>query len=265
MWFIEPKINNRSGVLPYFKGGVAFSAQYQAVLTEATAQGYTLPSAGQQVKQNTLMTSLISTGVFAKLDTLFVLANDGGASFACINWKNPSGTKATLVSSPTFTSNAGFNSNGSSSYIDTNFNAATQGVNFTNNSASEFAYQLGGNFGSVFGTSGGAGDAVVLNTTVGQRLNMSGTNLTVSADMSGNGFKLINRTSATNAELFNETTQISRITTTANRISATRRILNGQNVFLDTSSRVSIYGNGASLVSEALTLRTAIITYLTSL
>ena len=159
MWFIEPKINNRSGVLPYFKGGAAFSAQYQAVLAEATAQGYTLPSASQQVKQNILLNTLISSGVWAKLDLILVLANDGSKEFACINWKNPSGAKATLISSPTFTSNQGFNTNGTSSYIETNFNAATQGVNFTNNSASEFAYQLGGNFGSVFGTSGGAGDA----------------------------------------------------------------------------------------------------------
>jgi hypothetical protein len=253
------------GVDMWANRGVAFSAQYQAILAEGTAQGYTLPSAGQQAKQNTLLNTLISSGVWAKLDTLFVLANDGGASFACINWKNPSGTKATLVSSPTFTSNQGFNSNGSSSYIDTNYNASTQGVNFTNNSASEFGYQVGALFGLIFGTASGPGDGVTIADANNQRLNMSGTNLNLTADMSGNGFKLINRTSSTNVELFNETTQISRITTTASRISASRRILNAQNNYLHSAGRVSIYGNGASLVSEALTLRTAIITYLTSL
>jgi hypothetical protein len=249
-----------------FRGGKKFSAQYQAILAEGTAQGYTLPSAGQQAKQNILLNTLISSGVWAKLDTLFVLANDGGASFACINWKNPSGTKATLVSSPTFTTNLGFNSNGSSSYIDTNFNASTQGVNFTNNNASEFGYQVGALFGLMFGTAGPSGDGLNVGTaTQGQRLNMAGTNLSLSADMSGNGFKLINRTSATDVELFNETTQLSRITTTAARINSSRRILNGQNAYLHSAGRVSIYGNGASLKDEALTLRTAIITYLNSL
>jgi hypothetical protein len=243
----------------------SFSTQYNAVLAEARTQGYTLPSTGQQVKQNILLNTLISSGVWAKLDVLFVLANDGGASFACINWKNPSGTKATLVSSPTFTTNLGFNSNGSSSYIDTNFNAATQGVNFQNNNAGEFGYQVGATSGPVFGTIGGGGDAVLMADVVNQRVNMLATNLLTTADMSGNGFKLINRTSATDVELFNETTQLSRITTTAARISQNRRILNAQNMFLNTNGRVSIYGNGASLVSEALTLRTAIITYLTSL
>lgn len=242
-----------------------FTTQYQAVLTEATAQGYTLPSADQQIKQNTLMASLISSGVFAKLDVLFVLANDGGSQFACINWKNPTGTKATLVSSPTFTTNLGFNSNGISSYIDTGYNAATQGVNFTNNTAGEFGYQVGATSGPVFGTVGGGGDAVLMADVVNQRFNMLATNLNTSADMSGNGFKLINRTSATDVVLFNETTQLNRITTIAARISQNRRILNAQNLFLNTNGRVSIYGNGASLVSEALTLRTAIITYLTSL
>jgi hypothetical protein len=253
------------GVDMWANRGVAFSAQYQAILAEATAQGYTLPSAAQQAKQNTLLSTLISSGVWAKLDVLYVLANDGGSQFACINWKNPSGTKASLISSPTFTTNLGFNSNGSSSYIDTNFNAATQGVNFTNNNASEFAYQIGALFGPLFGTMSGPGDGLVMADAVNQRLNMSGTNLTATADMSGNGFKLINRTSSTNVELFNETTQLSRTTTTASRISASRRILNAQNNYLHTLGRVSIYGNGASLVSEALTLRTAIITYLTSL
>jgi hypothetical protein len=249
-----------------FRGGKKFSAQYQAILAEGTAQGYTLPSAGQQAKQNILLNSLISSGVWAKLDVLFVLANDGGASFACINWKNPSGTKATLVSSPTFTTNQGFNSNGSSSYIDTNFNASTQGVNFTNNNASEFAYQLGALFGRIFGTSGGAGDGINLTDTNGQRLNMPlGNNLLTNADMTENGFKLINRTSSTDVVLFNETARLDRTTALATRISGTRRILNAQNNFLDANGKVSIYGNGASLVSEALTLRTAIITYLTSL
>ena len=252
------------GVDMWANRGVAFSAQYQAILAEATAQGYTLPSAAQQAKQNTLLNTLISIGVWAKLDVLYVLANDGGSQFACINWKNPSGAKANPISSPTFTTNQGFNSNGTS-YIDTNFNAATQGVNFTNNNAGEFAYQIGATSGPVFGTIGGGGDAVLMADVVNQRFNMLATNLTATADMSGNGFKLINRTSATNVELFNETTQLSRITTTAARISQNRRILNAQNLFLNSSGRVSIYGNGASLVSEALTLRTAIITYLTSL
>ncbi len=242
-----------------------FDPSYLLIINRAISLGYTLPSSIVQIKQNTFLVSLKNAGVWTKLDVLYCFAQDGSKEFATINWKSPSANQCTLINSPTWTSNQGFNSDGITSYIDTNYNAASQGVNFQNNTASEFAYQKDALFGPCFGTSGGAGDAVSISTTTGQRLNMLGTNLTASADMTGNGFKCINRTSATAVELFNETTQISRTTTTAARINATRRILNGQGNFLNTLGKISIYGNGANLTAEALTLRTAIITYLNSL
>lgn len=242
-----------------------FTAEYQAVITRATDLGYTLPSASVQAKQDTFLAALKSAGVWDKLDVFYCFAQDGSKEFATLNWKAPSTNQCTLVNSPTWTSNVGFKSDGATSYIDTNFNASTQGVQFTNNSAGEFAYQIGALFGALFGTSGGAGDGLVIATTVGQRLNMLGTNLTASADMTGDGFKCINRTSATAVELFNETTQLSRTTTTAARINANRRILNAQGSFLNLLGNVYCYGAGANLTAEALTLRTAILTYKNSL
>lgn len=55
---------------------------------------------------------------------------------------NPSSTIVTAVNSPTFISNAGFQGNGSTSYLHTNFNPATQGVKFTLNNASVGVYSL---------------------------------------------------------------------------------------------------------------------------
>lgn len=241
------------------------SAEYIAILTQATALGYALPSGEQQTKQNTLLVALKNAGIWTKLDVFYVYANNGSKEFATLNWKNPSLYQTTLVNSPTWASNVGFNSDGATSYLDTNFNAATNGVSFTNTSASEFGYQLGGTNGTLFGTSGGPGDGLLVVDTSGHRLNMFGTNLTATANMAGNGFKCINRTSATLVELFNETTQLSRITTTASRISANRRVLNGQGNFLDAAGKVSIYGNGANLTADALNLRSAIVIYITSL
>jgi hypothetical protein len=48
--------------------GVSVDTDYQAVLTKATSLGYTLPSASQQAKQNTLVLALKSAG--ASLDGL---------------------------------------------------------------------------------------------------------------------------------------------------------------------------------------------------
>jgi hypothetical protein len=109
-------------------------ADYQAVLDYATTQGYTLPSAGQQVKQNKLLVDLKDAGVWSKLDSFAVFATDGNSNFALIDWKRLS--QYTAVNSPTFTTNQGFNGNGSSSYLNTNYNPTVNAVKFLQNNAS---------------------------------------------------------------------------------------------------------------------------------
>jgi hypothetical protein len=110
-----------------------FDADYQAVLDYGTTQGYTLPSESQQLLQNQLVVDLKNGGIWSKLDTFGVFATDGNSDFALIDWKRL--TQYTAVNSPTFTTNDGFLSNGTSSYIDTNYNPSTSGVNFTLNNA----------------------------------------------------------------------------------------------------------------------------------
>jgi hypothetical protein len=110
---------------------------YQAILTKATALGYTLPSAGQQTKQNQLILDLKAAGVWTMLDVLYMFATDGNNSFATLNWKNPNSNQCTLVNTPTFTTNQGFTGNGTSSYINTNYNPSTfSSPNYLLNSAS---------------------------------------------------------------------------------------------------------------------------------
>jgi hypothetical protein len=54
---------------------------------------------------------------------------------------NPSSTLVTAVNSPTFTPSQGFTGNGSTSYLDSNFNPATNGIKYTQNNASFFVYE----------------------------------------------------------------------------------------------------------------------------
>ena len=105
-----------------------FDADYQAVLDYATTQGYTLPSASQQTLQNQLVVDLKDAGIWSKLDTFAVFATDGDSDFSLIDWKRL--TQYTAVNSPTFTTNLGFQTNGTSSYINTNYNVNTQSTNF---------------------------------------------------------------------------------------------------------------------------------------
>lgn len=104
-------------------------ADYAAILSYATTQGYTLPSASQQTLQNQLVVDLKAAGVWSKLDTFAVFATDGDSDFALIDWINLS--QYTAVNSPTFTSNQGFQGDGTSSYIDSNYNPTLNGVNYT--------------------------------------------------------------------------------------------------------------------------------------
>lgn len=246
-----------------FRGGKKFSAQYQAVLTEATAQGYTLPSAGQQAKQNTLMAALISSSVFAKVDVLFVFANDGSKEFACINWKNPSGAKASLIASPTFTSNAGFTGNGTSSYIDTNYSPVGAG-NYLQNNASRYAYLKTAIANKIIdGVDLSGANSMTTFSGVVNRINQSGANTAGTIDLSGVGMKSIHRTSSTVVTGFNDTTQTNTTATSTGYSNMNQFILRSNAVY--SNHQVSFYAMGASMVSENSALVSAFSTYLTSL
>jgi hypothetical protein len=243
-------------------GGTSYDADYQAVLNYATTQGYTLPSDSQKLLQNQLLLDLKSAGVWAKLDTFSNFATDGSSDFALIDWKRL--TQYTAVNSPTFTTNEGFMGNGTSSYIDTNFNAFNDGVQYTQDDASRGLYMF-----NASGTSALDGKAVAginnmaRTSTSFQRIN---TNSGLSGSFSFDavkGMKSIHRTSSTNVELFNDTTQASRTATSATLNDNSQLILrSGASYGLHT---ISMYFNGASLVTENTDFVTAFDTYITSL
>tara|TARA_R110000782_G_C14752395_1_gene407312 strand:- start:251 stop:1060 length:810 start_codon:yes stop_codon:yes gene_type:complete len=112
---------------------VVFEQDYQNILTYATSKGYALPSSAQQIKQNNLVKSLKLNGIWRKLDSLSILATDGSSLFALIDWIRIS--EMTAVNSPVFTVNQGFQGNGTSSHIRTNF-APINGNNYKLNDAS---------------------------------------------------------------------------------------------------------------------------------
>lgn len=233
--------------------GFAYEDEYQAILDKAIELGYSLPSDAVKLKQNTLLTSLKSTGVWAKLDVFYVFAQDGGSSFATLNWKNPAANQAGIASSPTFTSNQGFTGNGTSSYIDTNFNPATQGVQYTLNNASRYffshaitaigATRFDGNTNSGINT-------IFRNSFNSQRINCGSTNnlavafnYTTAVDT-----KSIHRTSSVDVTLYNGTTGLSTTQTSTGINSAPQWILRSAANY--GSHTCAAYAMGASLVAE---------------
>jgi len=146
-----------------FGGGNGFDVDYNAVLSYATGLGYTLPSASQQIGQNNLVVSLKSAGIWAKLDTFGNFTTNGSSNFALIDWKRL--VLYTAVNSPTFTTNQGFKGNGTSSYINANYQISTQAVNYATGSSSIGAYvqQISTNTGNSIAGSGSGADYLAPN------------------------------------------------------------------------------------------------------
>ena len=112
---------------------------YKGILSRAAALGYVRPNFRGQLLQNEFLVDLIENNIWDELDCLLVVAmktgGGNGGNFAMINWKNPTGTLATLEASGslTFNDETGINGNGAGGYVDTKFNPVTNGVNYTAN------------------------------------------------------------------------------------------------------------------------------------
>ena len=115
-------------------GGQPFNDDYLAVYDAFT----TKPDAATKVIQNALVVDLGT--YWDSLDYLNVYAvHTNGDGEALIDWKLPDST-ATAVNSPTFTASQGFLFNGTTQYINSDFTASVDGVQYTQNSASAMAY-----------------------------------------------------------------------------------------------------------------------------
>jgi hypothetical protein len=237
----------------------SFDADYQSVLDYATTQDYTLPSAGQQVLQNQLLVDLKDAGVWSKLDTFAVFATDGNSDFALIDWKRLS--QYTAVNSPTFTTNGGFTGNGTSAYVNTNFNPSTSGVNYTLNDAGRF-YWVDNRLGTVWEgiLSANQNDS---RNAISTTLRINGGNLNISTPFAIDGFHALNRTSLTNAELFTNTTQYSRTSTSTFIANENQFILRSGGIY--NASRFRMYAMGGNLTAENTDFYNALNTYITSL
>lgn len=229
----------------------AYETDYAAILARAVTLGYTLPSAAQRIKQQTWLKTMKTAGIWAKLDAYWHYHNDTGSnSFGTINWKNPASFQASMVGSPMYQSNQGVLGDGVGAYIDKNFNCATNATNYQQDNACRFAWVYSATASAVIdGVAGTLSNRMLSSSASSQRINQGGsTNLNSAADLSGTGLKQINRTSSTNVELFNGTTQISRTATSQAITNAAQYGLRANTGY--GANGLSCEGIGASLVSE---------------
>ena len=247
------------GFLASSSGG--FDADYQAVLDYATSQGYTLPSAGQQTLQNQLLVDLKAGGVWNKLDTFALFATDGSSNFGLIDWIRL--TQYTAVNSPTFTADEGFTGNGTSSYVDCNYNGSTNGVNYANDSAHQMVWAM------VFGSSIELATNNLSQARQSIRRSTSGNNgINSSTSSSGSsnsavGFIMYSRYNSTNYNQYNNNSLLANVTQTRNLTGGTSLVLRTNLGY--SNSTIAAASLGADLSSEASSYYTALNTYITSL
>lgn len=101
---------------------------------------------------NDLVVQLKADGNWDVMDRMWLLANEASDQ-GLVSLINPGSTAATLQSSPSFTVDRGFTSNGITSYINSHYNPSTDGSNYTQNDAcigvysrtnvSETSYDMG--------------------------------------------------------------------------------------------------------------------------
>ena len=243
-------------------GGSSLDADYRAVLTYATSLGYTLPSSAQQAKQSKLLADLKAGGIWVKLDTFAMFANDGGSNFGLIDWKRLA--LYTAVNSPTFTTNQGFNGNGTSSYIDTNFNPATSGTNYVLNDASRYYMQFAGTGTTVFDgvMTGNLTNTIRAGSTTQSFIN--GAALSASFTFNnGQGVRSIHRTSSNDVFLYNDKTQATRTSLSSSVASQTQLILRRGSSY--GSNQTYGYAMGASMNAENSAFVDALNFYIASL
>jgi hypothetical protein len=109
---------------------VTLDSAADAVISAFTTE----PSVERKLAINDLVVRLKGTTIWAKLDALYLLAAHESAA-ALINWKNPGTFNMTAGGAPTFTADSGYTTDGVDDYLSTNFNPATAGGSFAQNSA----------------------------------------------------------------------------------------------------------------------------------
>lgn len=245
-----------------------FEDEYIALLLRATSLGYTMPTPGRQSADNAFLAIQKSIGVWAKHDVFYNLSGET-SNFSTLNWKNPALYQITKVNSPGFTVKKGFNGNGASSYLDTNFNLALNSVNYQRNNASAVCYMdtvddSNGGLKFFFGAidNNYAAQLAEDNTPNSMRPDINGNNSApISAAKIGAHWLAANRDSAAQVKIFQDDAL-----TTGN--DASNGLPNGSMTLLVrgdlygyTNRKMSMFSMGSNLVAENASYKAAWLNY----
>jgi len=111
--------------------GGGFTTEYDAILAAGTTNGYTLPSAGEQDTQNTLIENLKAYGLWDGIDAMFYFKGSGDSDFKGINWKNPTSNITTEIGVGTLVYSTTGLKGDDINYLDLGWTPTVDAVNYT--------------------------------------------------------------------------------------------------------------------------------------
>lgn len=199
-------------------GGVAFDPAAKVLFEAMTTQ----PSGSRKALVNRYIRALKAAGIWDKLDCLWVMAAHTQQA-ANLNWVDPGNFTLSPQSSPTFTADQGYLTNGSSSYVSTGFAPHTEDgngkVNNTHLSIRSLTSDAGSNTFDM-----GARDGAALNRSeIAGRVNGGGFSARVNQDggvgagsaASSKGQFIVSRTASTGFRAYYEGQVLVDITATS--------------------------------------------------
>lgn len=185
----------------------AYVPELITIIDFATTAGYKLPNELDLRKLNTLIKNLKFDYIWDRLDLLYIFANSGDDNFRTLNYKNPAAFKGEKLGGLEETVN-GYEGNGTNGYIKTNFSGSANGVNYLQNDASRICYAYkastdsnNANLSVIDGVENLSPNRFSLANTVTHRINQENINLANAVDMSGTGYRAIQRNIAANIGL----------------------------------------------------------------
>jgi hypothetical protein len=182
-----------------------FTAEYTAILSRASALGYTAPSYAQKVLQNQLIVDLKAAGYWAKLGNFYMfkvdLTGGGSSQFTLLNWITPTNPVCSLaiwagyVNPPVHTTQGWQLTNQNYMLIGTNANASSvnplTGTSVRNSEGTyvaDFVANSSSGTNIMWCTDNNSWNQARYNNTAAHRI-FRGTSLTDSYDFTGLGFK----------------------------------------------------------------------------
>jgi hypothetical protein len=263
------------GIIPSITAATtAYIAQYEAVLEYAADQGWGPPTLAQQIIQNNLMVSLVSSNIFTNLDALYILATNGSQEFSRINWISPGSNNLTASGAPApkFEPNLGWKVESTGGYMDTNFKFtgnSPQKLRQTGGSAFAWINQsANGFFLGHAGTTGGNGLTLRFNNQNNQNNRMmTNANSLVNINFSGNGLKAGYSTAVNTQKYYSDNNPVLSTQTRASQGPDTQNnvsLFRSANNYATAGQRVALFGFGGNIESSHSDLFDYLNTYMTN-